>query len=430
MRKLFGNSLNDGVGQDSWSGAHDTGFDISSFMGPTSSLLYSQQGQSFSSPHASTSDVQPTASDWSTASSSINYPGDNDKGSAGFGISPSTSSLDASNALQHNNGNGASDLGQLMLLDTDAGVISPFQSSTTSGSGTSTTGTSSGSAPPPTLIGTAGGFQIDLIWDASVASAPAAFQKAAMGAAYRYAQLFSNSEVVNIHVGYGEVGGSSIGSGSLASSMSTGYYETYSQVAAGLKSGTSFSSWQQSADSTLTATDPTNGGKFFVTKAEAKTLGQISGSSTSVDGYVGLSNAYNFNYTGKPMPGQYDAIGAFEHEFSEVMGRMGSVGFSFGSGVYTPLDLFRYSSSGVRDLTAGPGYFSVNSGTTNLGNFNNPLNGGDAGDWIGSLAGDSYGSGYPGMVAALSPTDIIVDSAIGYKLTPTAVAQSTFSGLA
>ena len=62
------------------------------------------------------------------------------------------------------------------------------------------------------------------------------------------------------------------------------------------------------------------------------------------------------------------------------MGRFGSVGTELGSGVYTPLDLFRYTSSGVRDLTVGPAspYFSINNGATNLGTYNNPASGGDA----------------------------------------------------
>ena len=72
------------------------------------------------------------------------------------------------------------------------------------------------------------------------------------------------------------------------------------------------------------------------------------------------------------------------------MGRFGSVGTELGSHVYTPLDLFRYTSSGVRDLTVGPTspYFSINTGATNLGTYNNPATAGDASDWVRTLAGD------------------------------------------
>ena len=173
----------------------------------------------------------------------------------------------------------------------------------------------------------------------------------------------------------------------------------------------------------MPAADPTNGGSFFVSTAEAKALGQISGYGTATDGFVGLSSIYPFDYTPNTTPAfnQYDAVGTFAHELSEVMGRVGSVGSIFGANIYTPLDLFRYSSQGTRDLTAGPGYFSINNGTTNLGTYNNPQNGGDASDWIPTLQGDSYGSGYSGVRAVVSPTDIIENAVLGYHMTQAAV---------
>jgi hypothetical protein len=73
------------------------------------------------------------------------------------------------------------------------------------------------------------------------------------------------------------------------------------------------------------------------------------------------------------------------------MGRVGSVGSIFGANISTLLDLFRYSSSTARDLTAGPGYFSINNDGTNPSTYNNPQNGGDALSWIPTLQGDSYG---------------------------------------
>jgi hypothetical protein len=325
-----------------------------------------------------------------------------------------------------------------LFLLADDGVISPIQNSKTKGRGGGSGGsTGGGGTPTPTptttsstLVGTSGGLQFNLVWDSSVASAPSGFKNAAIAAATQYTQLYSNAEVININVGYGEVNGSSLGSGSLAASMSTGYYENYSQVVAGLKRDAASSTWQQSADATLPSSDPTNGANFFVTAAEAKTFGQINGYGTATDGYVGLSSAYTFFYNGQAVAGEYDAIGAFEHELSEVMGRVGSVGAMFGSNVYTPLDLFRYSSYGVRDLTAGPGYFSVDGGKTSLATYNNPLNGGDAADWITSLVGDSYGAGYAGVQAALSPTDIIETSVTGYNMTSLALSSTKTPGLA
>jgi hypothetical protein len=57
----------------------------------------------------------------------------------------------------------------------------------------------------------------------------------------------------------------------------------------------------------------------------------------------------------------------------------------------------------------------------NLGQYNNPQNGGDASDWIPSLQGDSYGSGWAGLRAIVSPTDIIENSVLGYHMTMSAV---------
>ncbi len=304
--------------------------------------------------------------------------------------------------------------GPLVLLDDD-GHLSPVTGASGSGSQT-TAGGIQGSAPAATLVGPSNGLQFNLIWDASVSSAPASFMSAVITAATFYTQQFANHEVINVQVGYGEVAGSTIGSGALAESESYGYTETYAQVSAGLRGDASSSSAQATADSTLPSNDPTNGGSFFVSTAEAKALGQVSGIDSNTDGYIGLSSSYSFSFNGSPTSGQFDAIGAMEHELSEVMGRIGSVGSLFGTGVYTPLDLFRYSSAGTRALAAGPGYFSIDNGNSNLGTYNNPLNGGDASDWTPGLAGDSYGSGYPGMSAAVSSNDIVEDSVLGYVL--------------
>jgi hypothetical protein len=77
--------------------------------------------------------------------------------------------------------------------------------------------------------------------------------------------------------------------------------------------------------------------------------------------------------------------------------------------------------AGGARLDPGPGYFSVNSGQTNLGTYNNPRNGGDAADWISTLVGDPYGSGYGGVPEIVSPPDVIEDSVLGYKKTATAL---------
>jgi hypothetical protein len=337
--------------------------------------------------------------------------------------------LNGPQGCSHGSGNGNAP-GELLLLGANE-KLSPVQSAHHRGSVGGSTLVHHSSAPAPTLVGAAGGLQIKLIWDSSVASAPSNFMSAAIKAAQLYTTEFSNPEVINIQVGYGEVAGQRLPSGALTASESYGYSESYSQVASALKQDASSSTWQGIADASLPSSDPTHGGSFFVTTAEAKALGQVNGYGSSVDGYVGLSSQYPMNYAQSGISGnQFDAVGALEHEISEVMGRMGSEGALFGSNVYTPLDLFRYSGPGVRDLAPGPGYFSVNGGATNLGAYNNPNFGGDASDWTPSLVGDSYGDGYPGVPAAVSPTDLIEDSTLGYRMTPMAVSQTQKPGLA
>lgn len=163
--------------------------------------------------------------------------------------------------------------------------------------------------------------------------------------------MFSNREVINIQVGYGEIDGFALSPGPLAESISYGYTESYSTVASALKGDAAYSPWNSAADSGLPSTDPTRGGQFFVSSAEAKALGQVSGTCTGIDGFIGLSSGYNFDYPSSSVPvgsTQYDAVGALEHELSEVMGRVGSVGSEYGNHVYDPLDMFRYSSPGLR----------------------------------------------------------------------------------
>lgn len=345
-----------------------------------------------------------------------------------------------------NLGSGSDSLGNLYLLS-DSGELSVVQHGGHGGSHKSGGGSSPPPPPPPpppstpvpTLVGAAGGFEINLVWDSSVASAPSAFVTAITNAAKYYTTLYSNPEVINLAVGYGEIDGQSMGTGALGESMSSGYLLPYSTVATDLKNGAGASTYAgdvnyvAQAMAGLPGADPTSGGSFYTSMAEAKALGVIPGgapSSTSLDGYIGITSAYPLEYNQTASSGTYDATGIAEHEISEIMGRVGSEGQLFGSGVYTPLDLFRYSGVNVRDLAPGSGYFSIDGGATNLGTYNNPLAGGDASDWISSHIGDSYGFGYSGHTAVVSPTDILENAVLGYHLTQAGATATQNLGLA
>jgi hypothetical protein len=279
-------------------------------------------------------------------------------------------------------------------------------------------------APSHTLVGSPGGLQFDLVWDASVANAPSGFKQAVIAAATYYTTLFSNDEVIKIAVGYGEMHGTRLASDAIGASESNGYLTSYTTTVNALGN--------DNYPPSLAQNEPTSA-QFFITRAEAKALGLISGSSTAVDGYIGLSSTDPISYSPSGPAsgsGQYDAVAIAEHEIGEVMGRIGlEGGIVAGKHTYTPLDLFNFQGPGILELSANGGYFSVDNGATSLGTFDNAsANGGDMADWASNAAptGSTYDAydaftwaGYHGVV---TPRDIIVDAALGYELTPTGLA--------
>jgi hypothetical protein len=276
-----------------------------------------------------------------------------------------------------------------------------------SSGGSGTTGTGAGTGAVLGGSDQSSAFVININWDSSVSSAPAAFKTVVNEVVQYYESLFNNPITVNIDVGYGEVNGSSLSSGALGESL---YYEnayTYSQVYNALQAN------HTPGANTLSSTDPTGGGWFFLTTSEAKAIGLASGSS--VDGFIGFdgaANAFDYNNSDGVAAGEYDIFGTIAHEISEVMGRMIP-----GGGYYSPLDLFDYAASGVRDLSGTPpAYFSLNGGVTNLANFNTNASG-DYGDWAGSVGADAYlAFANSGVVLPVSNTDIAVMTALGWSL--------------
>ena len=348
--------------------------------------------------------------------------------------------------FSHFHGHNSSTLGQEYLIS-DSGEVSPVYSAASASHSTNSTN-SSGSPPPPTLASSAGSnLEIELVWDSSLAKAPSGFAQAIIDAAEYYTTLFTSptgaKEVINIDVGYGEIDGSTLASNALGESESYGYLTNYSTVTHALeKDGHTFS-----------ATNEPTSGQFFVTSADAKTLGLISGASTAVDGFIGFSTlsgtGQSWNMTANANGSnsgagatQFDLQAVVQHEISEVMGRIGMEGEVInGKTTYTPLDLFNYKSAGVLELSGNGGYFSNNDGVTHQGTYNDSTRySGDIADWAsyssvtqsGTLpkgaatnVSDSYDAflapGYNGLV---SPDDILEDAALGYQLTATGIAEA------
>ena len=299
------------------------------------------------------------------------------------------------------------------MVSEGGGVALAGGSSTT----TSTTSTTTGGSQTSGLI-------INVTYDASVANAPAGF-KADVAAAVQYFEShFSDPITININVGFGEVNGLAMNSGALGQSMYFVDPFNYSQVKSAL-AGDAKSAADLSAVASLPASDPTNGGTFWVTSANAKALGLVTGSST--DGFVGFSSAANlFDYdnTNGVTAGQYDFLGTVMHEISEVLGRETNDGQNL---TYYPLDLFHYASPGVRTFSGTtPGYFSVDNGQTNLANFNtNPA--GDFGDLAGNTIDAANAFGTPGVVEPFSTADLTALDVVGWNNAGTTAPVVTVS---
>ena len=281
------------------------------------------------------------------------------------------------------------------------------------GGGTSTHGhggggTTTSPSPSPT------GLMINVTYDASVGSAPSGFTTV-VGQVVQYFESHFNDPVqINLHVGYGEVGGLSLG-GALGESQTYLMSASYSALKSALTADASTST-DLSASASLPLSDPYGSGTYYVSTAEAKALGLLSATSTNIDGNIGFSSApgiFDYNNTDGVSAGQYDFFGVVAHEISEVMGRILMAGGSTGANML--FDLFHYSAPGVFDGSRStPGYFSIDGGTTSLNTFNTN-SGGDAGDWAGKTVDAFNAFGSTGAVMPISSADLTALDAIGWN---------------
>lgn len=321
------------------------------------------------------------------------------------------------------------------------------------GGGSHHGGGGSGSTPAPvTEQAPNSNLEFNLIWDSSVAnlgSNEQAFMTAVENTALYYSSLFTTAthEVINIHIGWGEVNGQSLPSGAIGASETNGYLTNYSTVTSGLIA----SSGGVITSASFNALNEPTGAQFFISSAEAKGFGLISPTSTGVDGYVGFGTGVSWNFTSSATTGQgsgtgqlqFDFQGVAQHELSEVMGRIEMEGHTAFNRVptYTPLDLLNFDSKGHLVLSGGDNattqaksYFSIDSGATPLGYFNDGYKGGDIADWASyssytqsqtGLSGyqDAYDAfAYPGVNTNLSVDDQYVIETLGVSSTGLAIA--------
>lgn len=282
----------------------------------------------------------------------------------------------------------------------------------------------SDSAPAPVTIGTAGGLQIILDWDASVASAPAGFEAAVEGAAQFYVTTFSDPVTVTIEVGWGEITQDGATTaitdpGDAEGGPDSGNTFSYDQVLAALRANASSGADLQAVNSLASEAAPN--GQIYVSAGEEKALGLLAGSaSAAADGSVGFSAppsdfTYDFNPNDRAISGEADFIGIAEHEIGHAMGRFSPLEGA-GSPYYSILDLYRFAKPGTRELVGGqPAYFSIDGGATNLDNFDTTS---DYADWTGQNGPDSYNAIYTiGVEDPVTPTDITEMNVLGYDVT-------------
>ena len=260
----------------------------------------------------------------------------------------------------------------------------------------------------------ASSFVINITYDPSADAAPASF-KAGIAAAVQYLESqFTDPVTINIAVGYGEVAGTKLGSGTLGSSVSNQTAYSYADVVAALQNDAT-SALDASVLASLPAASPVGNATIWLASAEAKALG-MAAPGGALDGQVGFSSSVAFDYNAADgiTRGAYDFNAIVLHEITEVMGRMMQAASP--SKGYFPLDLLHYSAPGVRDLVQSTaGYFSPDGGATNMGNFNTNR-GGDAADWASTMGNDAFNAfSGSGVVNAVSADDLAVMDAIGWE---------------
>ena len=254
-------------------------------------------------------------------------------------------------------------------------------------------------------------MDIDISYDASVSAAPSWFKTAVNYAVAQMDALIANPITLNVTFSWGQENNNVIGAGDAGQNQSLGSYVDYATLTSALSSHATTAD-DRTAVATLTSTNPFGSSQFYVPTALQKALGLDAATATSTDGYVGLNSSLNWSPSanGQVSVGQYDPVACLEHEISEVMGRVAFL--SDTPRIATPLDLFRYSAPGQRDLAAGSGSFSVDGKTMETA-FGNP---GDAADWAPSVIGDEYGNTTAGVANAYSATDLQVLDVLGYTI--------------
>jgi hypothetical protein len=212
------------------------------------------------------------------------------------------------------------------------------------------------------------------------------------------------------------------------------------------------------------------GGDILLTTALANALGfsdaigttqtggvctiTVSNTTTCFNGVITLNDPTDlasqtggqgyYYRTGTQTASEYDFYSVIEHETDEILGTISCIDDSAGTAVdgcgatsghnnAAPTDLFRYASPGTRTFLSAdgsPAYFSIDSGTTNIANYNNTANGGDYGDWAlsASCRIQDYSACLGGSLDITNDggAEVSVLDAVGYNLNASVPEPTTF----
>lgn len=249
-------------------------------------------------------------------------------------------------------------------------------------------------------------MHININYDSTVAGAPPGLRTAVEAAVRFFNTTIVSNVTVNLTFSWAAIGG-------LAQSSTPYGSQTYAATRRALQShATSVDS--VTAVSTLPVANPLPGSFIAMTLAQEKALGFLGATTPENDGTItlGSSSAFTFDPNNRSVAGQYDAVGAIEHEISETLGRAAG---RDGSLAATPLALFRYSSPGVRSSSSSASgvYFSID-GQTLL--YEIGEKGSDLADWGASVQNDAFGYASPGAAQQVSATDLRVLDVLGYQI--------------